>query len=120
VRVPEVLAYYHFHGENQASRNRALAALQLLKAQKYYLVRHPNFAARLDRHRRRNLLYGNLLKLGYESYWQRDLTAARTIFRRVMRAGYGGTRDWRYMLPTLLPLPLHKFLINARDKLKGP
>lgn len=120
VRVPEVLAHYHFHGSTQASGNRARAALHLLAAQQAYLTRHPDFTAQLGRARRRDLLYGNLLKQGYENYWKRDLVAARTIFRRVMRAGYGSAQDWFYMLPALLPMPIYKFLLrilkNNRDK----
>lgn len=116
VRVPEVLAYYHFHGGSQASGNRARAALHLLAAQQAYLTRHPDFAAQIGRVRRRDLLYGNLLKQGYENYWERDLQSARVIFRRVMRAGYGHAKDWFYMLPALLlPMPIHKLLIQMLD-----
>jgi glycosyltransferase involved in cell wall biosynthesis len=115
VRVPEVLAHYHFHGDTQASGNRARAALDRLAAQQAYLARHPDFAAQLGRTRRRELLYGNLLKQGYENYWKRDLPAARTIFRRVMRAGHGRAKDWLYMLPALLPMPIHKFLLQMLE-----
>ncbi len=115
VRVPEVLASYHFHGGGQASSQHARAALQLLSAQQAYLTRHPDFAAQLDHARRRELLYGNLLRQGYTCYWKRDLPAARTIFRRVMRAGYGSTKDWLYMLPALLPTRLHGFLLSRSN-----
>ena len=115
VRVPEVLAYYHFHGGIQASGNRARAALHLLAAQQSYLIRYPAFAAQLGRTRRRQLLYGNLLTQGYENYWKRDLPAARVIFRRVIRAGYGRIKDWFYMLPALLPLAMHKFLLGLME-----
>lgn len=112
VRVPEVLASYHFHGDGQSSSNRARAALHLLTAQQAYLARHPDFAAQLGRARQRELLYGNLLRQGYASYWKRDLPAARTIFRRVIRAGYGSPKDWFYMLPALLPTAMHSFLLS--------
>ncbi len=115
VRVPEVLAYYHFHDGTQASGNRARAALHLLAAQQSYLIRYPDFAAQLGRTRRRDLLYGNLLSQGYENYWKRDLPAARVIFRCVMRAGYGRIKDWFYMLPALLPMPVHKFLLRMLE-----
>lgn len=120
VRVPEVLAYYHFHGEAQASSNRGRAALQLLHAQLAYLERYPDFAAQLGRSRRRDLLYGNLLKQGYDNYWKRDLPTARLLFRRVMRAGFGRAKDWMYMLPALLPMPLHRLLIHMlNNKISG-
>ena len=115
VRVPKVLAFYHFHGGGQASGDHARAALHFLAAQQTYLMQHPEFATWLGRNRRRNLLFGNLLKAGYESYWKRDLASARIIFRSVMRAGYGGHRDWLYMLPTLLPKPIYFFLLGMRE-----
>ena len=116
VRVPEVLAHYHFHGGAQASGNHARAALHFLAAQQAYLGRHPDFAVQLGRGRRRDLLYGNLQKQGMDSYWKRDLPAARTIFRRVMRAGYGRPKSWLYMLPSLLPLTLHTMLIRLFEE----
>lgn len=115
VRVPEVLAQYRFHGDAQASGNRVRAALHLLAAQQAYLAKYPDFAAQLGHVRRRDLLYGNLLKQGYENYWKRDLPAARTIFRRVMHAGYGHGKDWFYMLPALLPMPIHKSLLQLLE-----
>ena len=104
VRVPEVLAYCRFYGDTQASSNRTRAALQLLEAQQAYLASHPDFAAQLGRNRRRELLYGNLLKQGYENYWKRDLPTARTIFRHVIHNGFGHIKDWIYMLTALLPV----------------
>lgn len=111
VRVPEVLAFYHFHSGDQASSNRARAALHLLRAKQQYLARHPDFAAVLGRGRRRELLYGNLLREGFDTYWKRDLPAARAIFRHAMSVGFGRPREWLYMLPSLLPEKFHQRLI---------
>lgn len=112
VRVAEVLAYYHFHGGEQASANRARAALHLLHAQQRYLARHPDFASLLGRSRTRELLFGGLLRTGFDCYWKRDLPAARAIFRRVMSAGFGKPKNWIYMLPALLPEPAHRALLG--------
>jgi len=116
VLVPEILAFYHFHSDLQASNNLARAALHLLSAQLDYLLRHPEFSQQLGRTESRRIIYGQLLERGFESYWSRHLTDARTIFRAVMRAGYGSLKDWRYMLPSLLPLPIHKSLIQLFKK----
>src|SRR3569832_278273 len=89
VRVPEVLAFYHFHGNGQASADHASAALQHWQAQRNYLAAHPAFCAALSHTDRRTLTVGELLQRGYTSYWQRDLPAARQIFRTVMKRGYG-------------------------------
>ncbi|MBZ8138302.1 glycosyl transferase [Rubrivivax gelatinosus] len=114
VRVPEVLAHYHFHGGVQASRQRARAALQFLRAQRAGLAGDPRIAAQLGPGAVRRLTFGTLLQRGYESYWEGDLEAARPLFRVVMSGGYGGLRDWKYMLPSWLPLALHRALLGAR------
>lgn len=117
IRVPQVLAYYHFHGEDQASANRSQTALHRLQAQLDYLGRHPEFEARLGKRRVRRLIYGGLLARGYEVYWNRDLPAVRQIFRIVMKHGYGSLRDWKYMLPALLPEAWHRALIMRMTRL---
>ncbi|MDP1864702.1 MAG: glycosyltransferase [Thiobacillus sp.] len=119
VRVPDVLAYYHFHGTGQASDNQARAALQLLAAQQAYLDRHPEFGTQLG-NARRVILYEPLMQKGYAAYWKRDLPTARVIFRRVMQAGFGGVRDWLYMLPSLLPLRVHQFLLGLLGNNQPP
>ncbi|MBE0547619.1 MAG: glycosyltransferase [Rubrivivax sp.] len=115
VRVPRVLACYHFHGGDQASSQVARAALQHLQAQWYHLRDRPRFATALGRRRVRALTLGTLLHRGYECYWRRDLRNARTIFRTVMRHGYGTVPDWVRMLPAWLPESLHRRLLSARD-----
>lgn len=115
VRVPEVLAFYHFHGQEQASGNHARAALHHWHAQLHYLKINPALQTRLGGRRIRELTAGELLRRGYLRYWARDLPAARTIFRKVMRLGYGTLRDWKYMLPSLLPLKMHRMLLDRID-----
>jgi glycosyltransferase involved in cell wall biosynthesis len=115
VRVPKVLAYYHFHGGNQASGQALRAALHHLAAQERFLVERPDFARWLGRHRARQLTLGHLLARGFEHYWKRDLYTARVIFRTVMRRGYGSLKDWAYMLPSLLPEAVHRGLTAMRD-----
>lgn len=117
--VPEVLAYYHHHSGEQATRNRVRAAIETCRVQQAFLERHSEIKNRIGRVRVRELTLGNLLHEGYTAYWRRDLVAARTIFRMVMKAGYGKLNDWRHMLPALLPPPLHAFLIRLIDKRSG-
>lgn len=116
VRVPEVLAFYHFHGGDQASGDHARAALQHWQAQLNYLATHLELGAVLGKSRIRELTTGALLKRGYDRYWQRDLPAARQIFRAVMKQGYGTLTDWKYMLPAWLPVTWHRWLIGQRDR----
>lgn len=115
VLVPKVLAFYHFHGQTQASGNHARAALHHWQAQLHYLKINPALQTSLGSRRVRELTAGELLRRGYLCYWRRDLPAARTIFRKVMQLGYGGLRDWKYMLPALLPLKMHRRLLDRID-----
>lgn len=116
VRVPEVLAYYHFHGGVQASANKARAAFHHLLAQQRFLDEHPAFLRQVGWRRVRELMFGNLLARGFDCYWGRDLDNARPLFRAVMKRGYGKPGDWRYMLPAWLPEPWHRRLLGMRDR----
>ena len=113
-RVPEVLAYYCHHGQGQASQNLVKAAMDHLRAQSLFIEHHPDIKNELGRHLIRRLSLGRLLKKGYELYWRRELIGARAIFRLVMLRGYGGPKDWLYMLPSWLPLTIHRMLIGCK------
>ncbi|MBN8772288.1 MAG: glycosyltransferase family 2 protein, partial [Thiobacillus sp.] len=108
--------FYHFHGNGQASADHARAALQHWQAQRNYLAAHSAFRTALSHTDRRALTVGELLQRGYACYWQRDLPAARQIFRTVMKQGYGTLTDWKYMLPAWLPESWHRKLIGLRDR----
>lgn len=116
VRVPHVLAYYHHHGGDQITRNRARIALNHWRVQQKYLRAHPSVVQALGKEKIDRLTLGELLKRGYACYWQRDLAAARAIFRTVMKQGYGTRSDWKYMLPAWLPAAVHERLIGLRDR----
>jgi glycosyltransferase involved in cell wall biosynthesis len=119
VRVPEVLAFYHFHQGQQASKNRAKAAYHQWVVQKEFIQKNPEIVKQLGYKRVRQLINGELLKKGYICYWERDLRAAREIFRIVMKQGYGRLKDWKYMLPSLLPVSLHNALIRFFERSKA-
>jgi glycosyltransferase involved in cell wall biosynthesis len=122
VRVPEVLAFYHFHEGQQASKNLAKAAYQQWLVQKEFIEKYNEVIRQLGYSRIRQLTIGGLLKSGYVCYWERNLEAARQIFRLVMKQGYGTLNDWKYMLPSLLPMSLHRAIIRLfeRDKKAVP
>lgn len=110
--VAEVLAYYHFHEGDQATKNIEQTAINHWSAQKLFLKDYPDFKNKLGNERLTKLMLGTLLHRGYECYWRRELKAARAIFRTIMKTGYGSLKDWKYMLPALLPSSLHLALIN--------
>lgn len=115
VRVGEILAYYHHHGDGQATNNRLRLARNEFQVKCAFLTANRDLATRLSRRNRRALTLGRLLSHGYEAYWRRDLETARAIFRLVLRAGYGNPNDWLYMLPSLLPMALHRRILTLRD-----
>ena len=112
--MPEVLAYYRFHG-NQMSANRARIAENYFLVQQKFFELHPEIVKNIGMFKLREISYGTLLKMGYECYWSRDLGAARKIFRMVMLHGYGNLRDWKYMLPAWLPLAWHQRMVQLID-----
>ena len=112
VCVPEVLAYYHHHGDGNATANRALVAIDQHKVQRAFLAANPNVLQTVERKHAKTLLSKQLLYRGFECYWNQDLPAARKIFRYAMRFGYGTPRQWIRMLPSILPLPLHSTILN--------
>nr|WP_305908375.1 glycosyltransferase [Methylomarinum sp. Ch1-1]MDP4521201.1 glycosyltransferase [Methylomarinum sp. Ch1-1] len=113
--VPEVLAYYHHHDGVQATKNSEKTAINHWLAQQLFIKENKTFSQNFDTQQLRKLMHGELLRRGYECYWKRDLKAARTIFRSVMKNHYGSWRDWKYMLPSLLPYQLHRALIEKMD-----
>ena len=114
--VPEVLAFYHFHSGAQATGNRARAARENWLVQREFLEARPDVAGRLGRALVRKLTDGEMLKRGYVCYWDGDLESAREIFRAVMKNGYGSLRDWKYMLPSILPLNVHRLMLRKIGK----
>jgi glycosyltransferase involved in cell wall biosynthesis len=116
LRVPRVLAFYHHHDAGpRLTDDKGRVALNHLRVQQKFLAINPAIAASLGRRRVRELTLGQLLKCGFDAYWRRDLETARSIFRVVARHGYGGPKDWLYMLPAWLPESWHRNLLARRD-----
>lgn len=119
VRAPRVMAYYLFHqqqrSQNKVAAHQANKALNHRRLVSTFIHENPQVESRLTRAQIRRFTDGELLRRGYQAYWDRDLPSARKIFRAVMRSGYGGLRDWVYMLPSLLPQALHSALLQWRD-----
>ncbi len=117
-RVSEVLAFYNHHDGTQATKDKEITARNHWLVQREFLSQHPNIAKQLGCKRIRELTHGELLKQGYICYWDRNLEAARAIFRMTMKTGYGSLKDWKYMLPSLLPYSLHVELLKIIDNYK--
>lgn len=116
VRVPRVLAYYHWHDGPRASQNVVRMARQRRQVLRDFVARHPEVEQRLGVAQVGQLIEGKLLSEGFDRYWKGDLDAARGIFRIAMRLRLGSAGQWLRMLPALLPISWHRWLLNVVGK----
>jgi len=114
--VPEVLAFYHFHEGDQASKNITNSVLNHLLAQELFLKNNADFKKSFSKLKIRSMTYGLLLHKAYESYWSRDLKNSQVLFRKVLWNLYFHLHDLRYIIPALLPYKLYQFLILGFSK----
>ncbi|MHB1332220.1 MAG: glycosyltransferase family 2 protein [Sulfuriferula sp.] len=119
IRVPEVLARYHHHDGIQATRNQALAALDTFRAKQLFLRRHPEIAKQLGPDRIESLTWDKLIHEGNALHWQGNLENARPVFRKALLTGHGSLAAKLRMLPSLLPLWLHRAILAAKEKING-
>ena len=114
IRVPEVLAQYHHHNGVQATRNQTLAALDTFKAKQLFFRRHPEIAEQLGSDKIKSLTWDKLIQQGNALHWKGDIESARPIFRKVLLAGHGSFSAKLRMLPSLLPLSIHRTILAAK------
>lgn len=103
VRVPEVLAFYRHHDQEQITSKQWRQAENVWRVKKKFVATSPHLVAHFPRGRLGDLIDGGLLRRGYDCYWRRDLVSARRIFRRSFQAGGWRLKDLKYLLPALLP-----------------
>jgi hypothetical protein len=116
VQVPEVLAYYRWHGQGQISSLKWRQVLDAWQVRRDFVENNPDLIAHLAPQARRELVDGCLLKAGYAAFWKRDLASAQRLFRKAVRRGYWRLRDAKYVLPSLLPAGLYRRLIESVDR----
>ena len=110
-RVAKVLAYYHHHSGEQITKNTLRVATNHHRVQRNFLRNYPDRLRAAKASEVRRAMYEPLRDSAFKCYWQRDLLSARPLFRKMIRNGYGTMEEWKYMLPSLLPLSLHKRLL---------
>ena len=116
VCVPQVLAFYHFHGSGQATQDKARLAINHFRAQQAFLDEFPEDARKITPEARRASMEGKLAHRGLECHWARDLAHARPIFRTLLYGGHAEWRHWKYALPALLPMSVHAYLVRQLDR----
>ena len=116
VRVPEVLAYYRWHGSGQISSVKWRQVLDAWQVRRDFASRNPRLLAPFDKRTRRELVDGILLKAGYTAYWKRDLVSAHRLFREAALHGVWHLKDAKYVIPSLLPFAPYRRLVAAADR----
>jgi glycosyltransferase involved in cell wall biosynthesis len=118
VRVPEVMAFYRWHGKGQISKTKWKQVLDAVAVREDFAAHHPERLAHLDKRKRFELTSGVLLMEAYRAYWQRHLADAQILFRHAFFKGHWKAKDLKYLLPSLLPAPLFQTLVHTSDRLR--
>lgn len=116
VRVPEVLAFYRWHGAGQVSAVKWRQVLDALDAQQNFIHANPGLVAHLPAPTLKDLTEGQVLRQAYRAFWKRDLVSAQKLFRHAAAHGSFGVRDLRHVGTALLPLPLYRGLTQIADR----
>jgi len=116
VRVPEVLAYYRWHGADQISAVKWRQVLDALTVQKDFIRSNPNLVAHLPARRVRELTDRRVLDQAYRALWKRDIVSAHRLFRHSALAGAFALSDLPHVLSAVLPLPIFRWLVGLADR----
>jgi glycosyltransferase involved in cell wall biosynthesis len=115
VRVPEVLAFYRWHGGGQISSGKWRQTMDAYAVRRDFVRKHPDLVSHLDAPALKNLVAGELLRAAYRAYWKRDLASAQGLFREALIRGVWRLADLKYILPALLPSPIFRALLGLVD-----
>jgi|AZIJ01.1.fsa_nt_gi glycosyltransferase involved in cell wall biosynthesis len=113
-QVPEVLAYYRWHDKGQISSIKWRQVLDAWSVRKTFISANPELLAHLPRETLDSLLNAPLSRQAYEAFWRRDLVSAQKLFRTILKNNTWKMGDLKYIMLSLLPLTLFKWLVGHR------
>jgi hypothetical protein len=116
VRVPEVLAYYRWHGPGQVSAVKWRQVLDALIAQKDFIAANPALVAHMPASRLKEMTEGQVMRQAYRALWKRDLVSSQMLFRHAARARAYRLSDLRYVTAALLPMAAYQWLVGLGDR----
>jgi GT2 family glycosyltransferase len=119
VRVPEVLAFYRWHGQGQISSRKWQQVMDATEARRNFIQQHADLVAHLPLPDLKELTQGQLRKEGYRAYWKRDLHNAQKLFRATLISGAWRPADLRYLVPAMLPGAVFRKLVQLSDRSRG-
>lgn len=114
VRVPEVLAFYRWHDQGQISATKWRQVLDAWSVRKEFIAANPSLVAHLSADTLTSLINEPLTRQAYEAFWKRDLVSAQKLFRTIFKENCWNKGDLKYIIPSLLPLPLFQRLVGHR------
>jgi GT2 family glycosyltransferase len=118
-RVPEVLAYYRWHGHGQVSAVKWRQVLDALAAQLNFIRANPELVAHLPQSRLDELTEGQVLRQAYRAIWKRDLVSAQKLFRHAAAARSFRVGDLRHILSALMPMPVYRWITKLAERRYG-
>lgn len=116
VRVPEVLAFYRWHGKGQISRRKWQQVMDALRVRLDFVDGNRDKVGHLSAERLHDLTKGHVLKEAYRAYWKRDLYNAQILFRHAFALGVWRAGDLKYILPSWLPESMFQFLVAFSER----
>jgi glycosyltransferase involved in cell wall biosynthesis len=119
VRVPEVLAYYRWHGKGQISATRWKQVLDAVQVRRDFISDNPGLVKHLSSETLYRLVDGQLMSEAYRTYWSRDLVNAQKLFRAAFTQRAWHAKDLKYVLPALLPSRLFKGIVELASTARG-
>jgi len=115
-RVPEVLAFYRWHGGGQVSAVKWRQVLDALTAQKDFIRANPALIQHLPAANLRDLTEGQVLRQAYRAFWKRDLVSAQKLFRHAAAHLGFSLKDVRHIVVALLPFTLYRWIVRLTDR----
>lgn len=119
VRLPEVMAYYRWHGSTQISATKWRQVLDAVQVRRDFISSFPDLTSHLSSDTLAELVDGILIKEAYRSYWKRDLLGSQKLFRDAFRRRAWHMNDLKYIIPALLPAILYQGLVSLSDNTRG-
>jgi glycosyltransferase involved in cell wall biosynthesis len=111
-RVPQVLAYYRWHGQGQISSVKWKQVVDAWKVKRDFIAANSSLVAHLDAKTLRGLTDERVLQAAYQAFWGRDLVSSRQLFRRMLATRSWRLKDLKYLLPSLLPEGAYRALVR--------
>lgn len=113
VRVPEVLAFYRWHGSGQISAVKWRQVIDTWNIRRDYVRAHPQAVAHLDPEWLYRQVDGYLVKWAYKALWRRDAESAQRLARTALTTRAWRPRDLRILIPALLPPRVYRMLLRS-------